>query len=494
MVGLAARRCPDCVAARREEVLMTEPVSPTVCEPTWSAELSTGDGFEEHAASARRLWLLALPVLGQSLLTLVVGWSDTILTGHVLVEEKYLAAITVATYLHWLIDGCGGLVSVGAQALLARRIGAGNFGQANAVLAQAVLWAAGLGACLGVGVVLSADALAGLPHPGGESRALAAQFLRIVACSYPFLMVLHVGCYCLQAAGRTLPAMGLMVAANLGNLACTWLLAAGAGPLPALGWTGIAVGTAAGMTAAGLLTLGVLRHGCGPLRLPRPLPRADLVAVRQMLRIGVPATANWLAMSLVMLWHLAIVGRLGDTALAAHGVAVRCEALSWLVADAFAVAGAALVGQALGARRPDLARRYGWMAFRWGLLLMTLMGVMFYTGAPALFALFVNAEEASVPELGIPVLRLAAFAQPALAAAVILTWALEGGAGDTRWPLAYSLASLLLVQIPLAYALTGPWLALGLYGAWLALLADACLRGLAAALRFAYGRWAEIRI
>jgi putative MATE family efflux protein len=472
---------------------MTEPLSPTACEPSWS-EPAAGDGFEENSASVRRLWLLALPVLGQSLLTLLVGWSDTVLTGHVLVEEKYLAAITAATYLHWLIDGCGGLVSVGAQALLARRIGARNFGQANAVLAQAVLWAAGLGVCLAVGVWLSADALTYLLHLSGESQALAAQFLRIVACSYPFLMVLHVGCYCLQAAGRTLAAMSLMVVANLANMEGAWLLATGAGPLPAQGWTGIALGTAASMTAAGLLTLGVLRHGCGPLRLPRPLPRPDLAAIRQILRIGVPATVNWLAMSLVMLWHLAIVGRLGDTALAAHGVAVRCEALSWLVADAFAVAGAALVGQALGARRPDLARSYGWMAFRWGLLLMTLMGVVFYAGAHTLFALFVNAQEVAVWQLGIPALRLAAFAQPGLAAAVILTWSLEGGAGDTRWPLAYSLASMLLVQIPLAYALTGPWLALGLYGAWLALLADACVRGLAAALRFSYGRWSEIRI
>jgi Na+-driven multidrug efflux pump len=248
------------------------------------------------------------------------------------------------------------------------------------------------------------------------------------------------------------------------------------------------------MTGAGLLTLGVLWHGWGPLRLPRPLPLPDLAALRQILRIGVPATANWLAMSLVMLWHMSIVGRLGNTALAAHGVAVRCEALSWVVADAFAVAGAALVGQALGARRPDLARSYGWMAFRWGLLMMTLMAAVFYVGASELFALFVGVEVASVRELGAPVLRLAAFAQPALAAAAILTWALEGGAGDTRWPLAYTLGSMLLVQVPLAYGLTGPWLALGLYGAWLALLADAYLRGLAAALRFAYGRWAEIRL
>src|SRR5262249_60424722 len=115
-------------------------------------------GCEAHPPPARRLWLLALPVLGQSLLTLAVGWSDTVLAGHVLVQEKYLAAVTAATYLHWLIDGCGGLVSVGAQALLARRIGAGHFAQANAVLAQAILWAAGLGVGLAVGVGLSADA------------------------------------------------------------------------------------------------------------------------------------------------------------------------------------------------------------------------------------------------------------------------------------------------------------------------------------------------
>src|SRR5262249_25042611 len=157
---------------------MAEPWSHTVCEPTWSAESSTGDGFEEHTASARRLWLLALPVPGEPVLPLVVGWSDTLLAGHLLVEEKSLAAITAATYLHWLIDGCGGLVSVGAQALLARRIGAGNFGQANAILAQAVLWGAGLGVCLGVTVGLSADSLAGLLRLGSESQALAAQFLR----------------------------------------------------------------------------------------------------------------------------------------------------------------------------------------------------------------------------------------------------------------------------------------------------------------------------
>jgi putative MATE family efflux protein len=397
--------------------------------------------------------------------------------------------------LHWLIEGCGGLVSVGAGALLARRIGAGNFAQANSLLAQALLWAAGLGVALAIGVGLLAEGLVGLLHLTGETQGLAAEFLRTVAWSYPCLMVLQVGCSCLQAAGRTLPAMGLMVAANLANLGATWLLAAGAGPVPALGWTGVGVGTAASMTAAGLLTLATLRHGSGPLRLPGRLPCPDLAALRQIVRIGAAGTANRLALAVVLLWQLAIIGRLGDTALAAHGIAVRFEALGWLIADAFAVASAVLVGQALGAGRPNLARSYGWMGLGWGLLLVTLLGTVLYAGADALFALCVNLPEASsVRDVGAPVLRLAAVTQPALAAAAILSWVLEGGAGDTRWPLVYSLASMLLVQIPLAYALTGPALALGLYGAWLAVLAGACLRGLAVALRFGYGRWAEIRI
>src|SRR5262249_21506190 len=162
--------------------------------------------------------------------------------------------------------------------------------------------------------------------------------------------------------------------------------------------TGIAAGTALAMSAAGLLTLGWLRYGPGPLRLPGALPRPDLGTLRQILRLGAPATANWLGGSLIMLRHLAIVGRLRDRAPAAHGVAVCCEALCWLVADAFAVAGAALVGQALGAGRPDLARRYGWMALRWGMLLMVFLGVVFYVAAGELFALFVQSQGAAVQE------------------------------------------------------------------------------------------------
>src|SRR5581483_11493729 len=185
------------------------------------------------------LWRLTFPALAQGGLALLVGWSDVVLTGHVLGEEKYLAAATVATYLHWLIDGCGSFVSVGASALIAQRVGAGRVREANAVLAQALLLAVVGGLALAAIVATAADGLAGTML-AGESRALAAQFLRITCWSYPMLLTVHVGCTCLQAAGRTLPVMWIMALANVFNVSLTWGLAVGGGPLPELGWPGIA--------------------------------------------------------------------------------------------------------------------------------------------------------------------------------------------------------------------------------------------------------------
>jgi Na+-driven multidrug efflux pump len=136
---------------------------------------------------------------------------------------------------------------------------------------------------------------------------------------------------------------------------------------------------------------------------------------------------------------------------------------------------------------------------------MTVMGSIFYTFAPAMFALFNPApEQQPVIETGVPVLRLVAFAMPALASCIVFTGALRG-AGDARVPVLFTWTGFLLIRIPLAYLLTGegitlgplgmvPGAGLGLYGAWLAMLADLWLRGVLFFLRFASGRWQRARV
>lgn len=434
---------------------------------------------------------MVIPILGENLLSLCVGWSDTILTARILPEEKYLAAITVCTYIYWLIDCFGYFASIGAQALISRYMGAGQPESANKILSQSLLIAVSIGLFLLTVVWLSSGFLGVLMPLSESAQQLVVKYLKIVALSYPLMMLMQVGCTAMQAAGHTFAAMCVMVVANLINIVCSWSLAVGLGPLPKLAWVGIAVGTSVSFMAAGVLTLCWLLKGIGDLRLPHKLPILDLVQVRQILKIGIPGTFNWLLTSLGYLWHLAIVSRLGDVAVATHGVAVWCESLSLQVGNSFSIAAATLVGQSLGANRSDLAHSYGWLALGAGGLFMSVMGVVFFTCAPLLLTIFIGNGHEEVLTQGISVLQLVAFAQPAVAASTILTWALEGGAGDTRWPLVYNLAGRLLVEIPLAYALSGVWLNLGMYGVWVALVVNAYIQGIAATLRFAYGSWDE---
>src|SRR5262249_45193403 len=153
------------------------------------------------------------------------------------------------------------------------------------------------------------------------------------------------------------------------------------------------------------------------------------------------------------------------------------EALGYLSGNAFGIAAMALVGQNLGAGKHDRAAKCGWTALWLGGGFMCLMGLVFFTLAVPMFRLFSPGEhQRPIIEVGVPVLRLVAFAMPALASTGILTAALRG-AGETRRPVLITWAGFLGVRIPLAYLLTrGSW-NLGLVGAWLAMFADLYLRG-----------------
>jgi Na+-driven multidrug efflux pump len=219
----------------------------------------------------------------------------------------------------------------------------------------------------------------------------------------------------------------------------------------------------------------------------------------------VPAAFDSLSVVVGQFWFLSIVNGLGKQASAAHGIALVWEALGYLSGAAFATAAMTLVGQNLGGRRPDQASKGGWMAFALGCGVMSLMGTIFYVLAPQMFAIFCpKPEEAPIIELGVPVLRLVAFAMPALASTIVFTYALRG-AGDTRVPVLFTWIGFFVVRIPLAYLLirtevslgplgTVPGFGLGLLGAWWAMLADIVVRGVFFWWRFARGRWQQQQV
>ena len=452
---------------------------------------------------SRSIWqlllLLAWPVLLQQWLVISVPLVDSYLAGVVqtTTAETQIAtqaAQTTANYLSWLVAGCTVLISAGSTALVARFTGAGD--QAGAIRAtnQTILLS------FAIGLLVSAAGLGLLPqlllllHVHGEAAALTVAYMQPLLLLLVFPMVTCGGTACLVGAGDTRTGLYIYGGVAVLNVPLAWLFFHGIGSWPGLGFVGIACGTALSHVLGCLVVLILLFRGRAGLRLQLPLLLPDWRLLYRLLRISVPAALDSISNAAAQLWFLSIVNQLTTAESAAHGIALRCEAVGYQPGVACSVAAMALVGQHLGGQLPARAARSGWLALLFGGGAMTLFGLGFLALAPQVFLFFCpRSDQQPIVDAGVPVLRLVALTLPALALPMILGAALRG-AGDTRVPVLFTWFGFLAIRIPLAYLLTCPQIDLGLFGAWLAMLADLLVRGGLCLGRFAGGRWQAIRV
>jgi putative MATE family efflux protein len=445
---------------------------------------------DRSRAVARHVLALAWPVLVQQYLITAVDLSDFFLAGWFRPPDPsqhvaYQAAQTTAGYLAWLISCFTVFVTVGSTALVARFVGARDRGAVHATN-QSITLGAVFGLLGTVAGLCGVDGIVRLLGLTGDAAAFGAAYLRPIFALLVFQVVESAGIACLVGAGDT--RTGLLVRGGVAvvNLPLGWAL------FHLIGFTGIALGTAISHTLGAVAVLLVLARGRAGLRLHLAQLWPDWPLQRRLLRVSLPAGADSMSMGICQLWFLTLVNALGNTAATAHGIALRWEALGYQSGVAFGTAAMALVGQNLGADRADRAARAGWMAFALGLAVMCTMGATFCTFARPMFLLFApNPEQSQVIDLGVPVLRLVAFAMPAVACTIVLAYALRG-AGDTRVPMLFTWVGFLGVRLPLAYWLTAT--PLGLYGAWLAMFADLYVRGALFLKRFIGGRWQRVKV
>ena len=447
---------------------------------------------------------LALPVLLEQVLAMLVGLSDRVLTGHYL-DTSHLAAINLMAYVLWLMYEMFSVVAIGATAVVARSVGAGDVAQARRATNQAILIGAVIAAAATIFWIVAAPWAVAAMQLKGESAQMAVTYIRWVLPAIPLIMLQAVGIACLRGAGDMVAGLVVMAIVNVVNVTVSWALVLGWGPLPALGWQGVAIGTSIGFALGGVLVFSLLLRGRSGLALQWSLMRPDGDLIRKLLWIGLPGGADMLSVIACQLWFVAIINRLGDLAAAAHGVAIGIESAAFLPGVAFQMAAATLAGQYLGAKNYRKAMRSVILACLVGGGLMVAAGAVFYWQSERLPHLFLAASHTDVAAMTTPLLKIVALAMPALAVTMILSGALRG-AGDTRWPLVFSMIGLLGVRLPLAY-----WLAfdslclpgtdielagwgLGVAGAWYAMAADLSVRAVLIAYRFLSGSWQRVEV
>ncbi len=315
--------------------------------------------------------------------------------------------------------------------------------------------------------------------------------MKSAAFGIPFYTVLYASTACLQGAGDTRTPMIIMLVVNLVNGVVEYVLINGVGPFPEYGVQGAGLGYLAAAMAGALLVYGALFRRNSALHLsPSKVFAIERAETNRVLKIGLPAGAEQFQFQMAFLTYTRIIASLGTTALAAHQVVLRIEGLTFLPGFALGIAATTLVGQGLGAKRPDLAEKAAISAARVAFLLMVVPGVLLLIFGEPVTRLFINDDE--VVGIGRKLLFIFAFALPALSISMSLGGALRG-AGDTRAVLAIMSVGVWGVRLGPAYLLAVV-AGLGVPGAWLAAIIDINTRALLMFLRFRQGHWKRIDV
>jgi len=437
---------------------------------------------------------LATPVVMEQLLVMMVMMVDVYLVGRYIVGEAELAAVGLIAYTLWLLSNVFELVCSGTTAVVARCIGAGNRAEARRIANQSLIPGVVLAAVVVVIGLTMTPFLVGLMRLREDAAALAISYLDYIWPVIPLIMLERVGIACLRASGNMIIVFLVMAVVNLVNVLLSTALVVGWFGLPELGWDGVAIGTAAAHVTGGVLTLLLMSRGYAGLGWSWKFLRPDAERIRRILRIGIPGGADVLSVIGCHMAFLAIINDLGDLAAAAHNVALRLESMAYLPAAGLTVAATTLTGQFLGAGDRQRAARCLVVACMIGSVVLMAVGVVFWFAGYYLAIVFVDATNSEVVTLAAELLKIAAYGMLPLALQMILSGGLRG-AGDTRWPMVFTIVSMLGLRLPLAYVLSSPrHYDMGVVGAWWAMLLDMTVRCWLIVWRFRHGGWQRTKV
>jgi putative MATE family efflux protein len=388
-----------------------------------------------------------------------------------------LAAVSTSLFWIWMIISLAEMIGVGLTAVAARRYGENRRDEAARLSGDSLLLAVALGVIVALAGVHWLPALFRVMQTPPEVTALGMKYLSTYLIGTPLIYGFFAVDASFRASGDTKTPFVLLLSSVAVTLVLDPVLILGLGPFPRLGIAGAAIATIT--TRAAAFAMGsVIARRRGLLG----FGRVGLDRIWAVCRVGLPTALTGITFSVIYVVLTRTTTRFGTPALAALGIGHRVESWLFMIGVGFGAATAAIVGQNLGANRPDRAERAGWMATGF----CTLLGVVAFAleiGIPRQFASLFTADPAVIAE-SVKYLRIASISQLAVCAEIVLEGAL-GGAGETVPPMLTSTA-LTALRIPLAGWAANRW---GSAGIWWVISLTAIGRAVGMASLWRAGRW-----
>lgn len=437
---------------------------------------------------------LSWPAMMAQLSSIMMQYIDAAMVGHLGADDS--ASVGLVSTSLWLFWGICSAVTMGFSVQVAHSIGAGDHTRARRILRQ------GITACLLFSVVVAmvgACIAYPLPHWLGGDEAVchkASLYFLVFVLALPLLTMNYLGGGMLRCAGNMKVPGGLNVMMCLLDVVFNFLLIfptrhidiAGLGftvPGAGLGVLGAALGTVSAeiVTAGAMMWYLCFRQEGMAIAGEHGSFRPVRDVLRKALKVSAPMTLEHAVICGAQIAVTVIVAPLGVMAIAANAFAVTAESICYMPGYGISDAATTLVGQSYGAKRLDLAKRFGYITVGLGMVTMTVMGVVLYIFAPWVMEMMSPVGE--IVDLGVRSLRIEAFAEPMFAASIV-AYGVMIGVGDTIIPAAMNFGSIWLVRLPLA-AVLAP--VMGLAGVWTAMCVELSFRGGIFLWRLFYGAW-----
>lgn len=440
----------------------------------------------ETQSASKRVWTLAWPNIISNLLFTTVGFIHIKIVAQL--GTHSVAAVTTGHRVFFLVQAILMGFSIAATAMIARAWGAGDVKQAENASWTSLGLSIGTAALLTIPVLVFPRQIAGLFGLDGETTELAATFIFWLGLFNIFVAINMMLGTALRAIGDVITPLWFLLASSSLNVAGAYLLAFGIGPLPAMGVAGVSLGGSLGASLITLVFVAVWWRGSFKLQ---PLKRLsiDWATARQMFVIGAPSVAEQGIVQLAFLAFFVIIAQYGTEAYAAYGIGITIVAFSIVIGFGFGIAAATLVGQQIGAGKPDQAVLAVSRSLRMALAAMTALSLLLAWAAEPLANFMIDDPE--VVRLTVVFIYMIALAQPLMACEFAIGGALRG-AGDTRFPLIATFCGIIFGR--LAPALVFLLLDFSVYWIFSVMILDYALKASLLLHRYRSRKWLDITI
>jgi putative MATE family efflux protein len=437
------------------------------------------------APIGRAIFMLAVPMMLEMIMESIFAVADIFWVARLGADA--VATVGLTESMLTLIYSVAMGVSIGAMALVARRVGERDMDAAARSAVQAIALAVLIAIIIGIlGARYASDLLTLM----GASPAVIAQgstFTRIMLGGNVTIMMLFVVNAIFRGAGDAAIAMRVLWLGNAVNIVLGPMFIFGVGPFPELGVTGAAVATNIGRGTAVLYQLLTLAGGRGRIAIKLRHLGLDTRTMLSLLRLSGSAAFQVLIGMASYVGLVRIMATFGSSALAGYTIAIRLVIFALLPSWGISNAAATMVGQNLGARKPERAERAVWQSAFYNMLFLGSVGAIFLVFAPQIVALF--GGDPAVHRSGVTGLRIISAGFLFYAYGMVLTQSFNG-AGDTWTPTVINLFVFWLFEIPLGYVLatrTG----LGPLGVFTALAVSYSVLAIVSAIVFRRGKWKQ---